>query len=244
MDENQGALTAKTSVAPTTNDSITQTSAVETEEQHDRMQSPTGTLKPPIDERRDEFSRFLHDRFFNSIQYVTFLTQRADQAVQTYLTVLTASLGALIVLVTSSARQSSDTLQGTVAAVLLVIGVVGVVTSLRFVAYRRMRDIEKNRLYDIQQYFKEIDSIAFDKHNVGIGQAPKEVRYWHTPIVWGFGVFHAFLLAASITALIWLLVTTMGLPTDRNLWWILLVGVALCFCSIFIYSRGHRSQMR
>jgi hypothetical protein len=196
----------------------------------------------PNEEKEKQFSQFVHDRFYHSLQYVQFLTQRAEQAIQTYLTIFTASLGGLVVLLSSSQWQISEFF-GVVAIVILMIGTIGVITTIRLTAYRNMRDRELNRLHEIQKYFREINPAAFDKHQIGILPKGEVAKYWYTPLLWGFGIFHAILPGISVSIMVSIVVSSLGYSINLHIWWIVLLGIILCSSSAIVFNRVHSTQI-
>ncbi len=189
-------------------------------------------------------AKFFHERFFQSLAYRQFLTQRADQAIQTYLTVLTAIIGVFIVIWTSTLGQTPEILWGAFAAVLFVIGVVGIVTALRFTAYRRMRSYEKNRIAQLQRYFADLDAAAFDKYEFRLQETPVTFNYWYNPFLWAFGILHAGLPSVALGIVLAILSSPPGYSVSQNLWWILILSGLACFASIFFYIRLHNNLSR
>lgn len=232
----QNSRTVKAVARTSTNRKVRRpsTAASPTAPQAERSKDP----RPAI------IAGFFHERFFQSLEYLQFLTQRADQAIQTYLTVLTAIIGVFIVIWTSSLGQTPEILGGAFAAVLFVIGVVGVVTALRFTAYRRMRNYEKNRIAQLQGYFADLDAATFDKYEFRMQEAPVTFKYWYIPFLWAFGIVHAGLPSLALGIVLAILSSPPGYSASQNLWWILIVSGLACFASIFFYIRLHNNLSR
>lgn len=190
------------------------------------------------------FAKFMHERYFQSFQYIQFNGQRADQSIQTYITIFTATIGVMIVVLTTNMNQAESVFWGTISAALLIIGIVGVITGLRFTATRGRRDNEKNRVHHIQNYFKRLDPDSFEKYQVSIQSVPQNYKYWFTPFLWAFGIIHCAFFAISFAIFAGGFVLSLGYLLINQVWWLSILGIGIFSASAIFYTRVSKILMR